>query len=510
MFLILLSTTIVAITLFSSGFLAPALSILILVPVLAAFFLGLKACVAYSVFSLFFLTLGFTLEVTEILPSHGMNAEQWARAKFFAFTCIILASFYVAAAYERNREETEKHLGDLNDKLEIERNKAQQSLAAKSQFLANVSHEIRTPLNGILGMVTILGDAVEDKKVHEYLKTIEFSGESLLIMVNDLLDQAKLESGKFELEYLPFDPVEQIENVVEVFKNKSSTGEVDIRLETVKPINEKIMGDAVRFSQVLFNLVGNAVKFSNNKPVSVRIAFKETEAEQCEVSVYVIDQGIGISDEVQAKLFTPFAQADASTTREYGGTGLGLSICKGILENMGGDIRMQSELGRGSTFSFCFNTSKVKHAHPATAQQFENAGQQLDISSRLLVAEDNSVNRSIVQAFLQRLGYSADFVEDGQEAVEAVKKKNYDVLLMDCHMPRLDGFQATREIIDQCGDIRPHIIALTASAQKSDRDMCEKAGMDGFISKPLRMEDLQHALLQAQLVKQGPESQLSH
>lgn len=506
-FLVLITSTVVVITLVSSGFIAPVLAVLILVPVLGAFFLGLKGCVAYLIVSLMILSVSYWLDSSGYSPTSPLSLEQLPRAKLIVYSFIILGSALVAIAYEYNRVKTQEYLATLNEKLEEERNKAERSLQTKSQFLANISHEIRTPLNGILGMVTILGDSLKDEKILKHLKTIEFSGESLLTMVNDLLDQAKLESGKFELECLAFDPVEQLNNVIDVFSTQTKNQKIDIFVEVLNPIDTKVLGDPVRYSQVLFNLIGNAVKFSNHKNVFVKIDFTAESSTSFRVQVDVADLGIGISEEAQSRLFQPFIQADASTTRQFGGTGLGLSICKGILENMGGSIWVSSNANQGSTFGFDFVAEIFSEQEEHQRQEGDQiASTDINFDTRVLVAEDNSVNRTIVEAYLDKLGFTADYVCDGEQAVEAVKKKKYDMLLMDCHMPRLDGFEATRQIISQCGESRPQIIALTASAQKTDRERCEEAGMDGFISKPLRLEDLQKTLVAVSANQQNPVS----
>lgn len=499
-FLMLMTLSITLMLIYGSGFRGPVTAVLVLVPIYAAFFLGIRQGQMYGLVALSILTLSYMLDLWGFQPSNALQMHEFVDAKYIVFCTIILGSMIVVTAYEGNRDRTEKYLGLLNRELERSREQLQISLNTKSSFVANMSHEVRTPLNAILGFVSILKEDINDERKRGQLDEIERAAEILLSIINDVLDASKLESGMVELESKPYEPVAQVRNVIEMLRLQAELAEVTVGLNVKDDVPLKIMGDPVRFSQIIINLVTNAIKFSDGQDVLVELELKNGQADDPRLQVNVIDRGIGMTEEAVARLFQPFVQADASTTRKYGGTGLGLSICKGIVEQMGGNIWVESKLNEGSVFSFSLPLRQftANQAGPEKRAPQPSAVASATISaataSSILVAEDNQTNRTIVEAFLARLGHAADYVDTGKQAVAAVQRKHYDVLLMDCHMPELDGFEATRQIIETCGSDRPRIIALTASSSEEDRLRCELAGMDGFIGKPLRLEDLRNAL----------------
>ena len=495
--LLFVAITVFAMSLVSSGFRGPVNSILLLLPAYGALFLGIRGCMFFSMVSAVFLLVAYQLDMSGYLNYEVYSEEQALLSKLIVFMFAIIGVAAVSSTHEFSRRRAESAMTELNSELESAHKEAERSLLVKSQFLANISHEVRTPLNGILGMVTLLRERVDDPAVVRQLKTIEFSGESLLAMLNDVLDASKLESGKLELESAPYHLVEQVNSVAEVFSVLAAQQGIALKLSIAEGIPEVIEGDALRLSQVLFNLVSNAIKFSNDNDVELRLSAEHLTDDHYRIRVDVIDSGIGISKGNIEKLFQPFSQANTSTTREFGGSGLGLAICKGIIEQMGGEIWVESEEMKGSTFSISFPAQTRDPAGYSESKELVApglAGNGELHPLRILVAEDNEVNRQVVEAFLGRLGYHADYVENGKRAVEFACSKSYDLILMDCQMPVLDGFDATREIIHHLGTQRPHIVALTAISQAVELERCLEAGMDEVITKPLRMVRLEELL----------------
>ncbi len=497
--LALMVTTFLLMAVYGAGFEGPITAMAVLMPMFAAFFLGIRSSLAYTVIAIGVLAISYAIDVGGYIAPNALTPQQLLDAKLIVLSFVIIAAFIIASAYEHNRHRTESYLAKLNHELERAKQQAESALQIKSRFLANVSHEIRTPLTGILGMVALMRDDESSEETQKKLYTIESSGESLLGLLNDVLDAAKLESGLMELERVPVELMQLVSNVIEVVGQQAAAQGITVHVDIANRLPDFIEGDPVRLNQVLFNLIGNAIKFSAGNDVRVRVSADSINDDALMVRISVIDQGIGISQTAQDRLFKPFSQADSSTTRKYGGTGLGLSICKGLVDQMGGRIWVRSEKGEGSTFSFQFPTRAIESPNRKSGQEeiIKNLhGDKAHTAKpmRILVAEDNDVNRSVVEAFLGRLGYQADFAEDGLQAVEAVEEKEYDLLLMDCQMPNLDGFAATREIIKRYGGQRPRIIALTANASSEDRQLCDDAGMDGVITKPLRLAELDKTL----------------
>jgi two-component system, sensor histidine kinase len=387
---------------------------------------------------------------------------------------------------------------------------------AKSQFLANMSHEIRTPMNGLLGMTELLLHTSLTARQKRFAATIQQSGNALLQLLNNILDLSKIEAGKMELVITRFRLSEVFQEVLRLFGESAEVKDLQLIGSIPAAVPDDLEGDPVRLRQILINLLSNAIKFSQQGEIVLRVAKIEEDPDGVLLRFEVVDKGIGVRPEVQIKIFEIFSQGDESTTREYGGTGLGLAIAKQLTEMMDGEIGVTSEPGNGSTFWFTGRFScqlPGLEPHPDMAfpalrlrrdKGIESNGMEEERSfcpiGRILVAEDNLVNREVVVTMLQSLHYDVVIADNGQEAVEALKNEAFDLVFMDCQMPVMDGYDATRTIraleteqsLQEGGEPKVHvpIIALTAHAFNSDRERCLSAGMDDYLRKPLNLEQL--------------------
>lgn len=378
---------------------------------------------------------------------------------------------------------------------------------AKSQFLANMSHEIRTPMNGIVGFLGLLSGTKLDNEQSEYLKYIQSATDSLLYLLNDILDYSRIEAGKLSLEKIPFDLHLLVRDAASLFVPAASGKNTKIQSSMDQNVPRFLMGDPVRLRQVLNNLIGNAVKFTDNGFIEVRVNAVREEPEKVLLNIEIRDTGIGMSQEVIKKLFQVFTQADASTTRKYGGTGLGLAISKKIIDMCGGSIRVESEIGKGSCFIITLELEKAKPEDiiaidfgikritenvPLFSPYVAGEGQR---GASVLLVEDIAANRKLAGIILDKMGFKVDFAENGLQAVEMCESKMYDLILMDCQMPEMDGYEVARTIKSGDGKNKnTPIIAMTANALEGDREKCLAAGMDDYISKPIRLQILQDCL----------------
>jgi len=384
----------------------------------------------------------------------------------------------------------------LLESLEKHVRAAEAANAAKGQFLANMSHELRTPMNAILGMIDMALSKAIDPTVQDCLQTAHGSAELLLVLLNDLLDSAKIESGKLELESTPFALRRMLDQLTRVLAVRASEKGLAFCCRVPDAVPDALMGDRMRLHQILLNLAGNAVKFTECGKVEVRVEVGKSEISNLKSEIQapnasvtleftVRDTGIGIPPEALAQLFRPFAQADASMSRRFGGTGLGLSICKSLVEMMGGRTWAESEVGRGSAFHFTVRLPLAKEL-PAEFESPTVLAVGACRPLRILLAEDNPANQKLVTYILRDRGHTVEIAGNGQEALWLTEQNHYDVILMDVQMPDMDGIEATAVIRQrETGGGRMPIIAVTAHAMKDDRDRCLAAGMDGYLSKPV-------------------------
>jgi CheY-like chemotaxis protein/HPt (histidine-containing phosphotransfer) domain-containing protein len=404
----------------------------------------------------------------------------------------------------------------INAGLTYAKERAEQANRAKSEFLANMSHEIRTPMNGIIGMTErALGTDLTEEQQH-YLVMVKSSAEALLSLTDDILDFSKVEAGKLELEEIDFSLRDNLSEALKVLGIWANDKSIELACDVDPKLPDTLSGDPTRLRQVVVNLVGNAIKFSDHGQVAVRAAEEARQDGQITVHFTVTDTGIGIPLEKQQSIFQPFIQADGSTTRKFGGTGLGLTISRQLVEAMGGRIWVDSSPGSGSTFHFTVllrSGSATVAGSESTASKSSQGSQPLpfiDQGLHILVVEDNEVNRELALSLLSKYGHSVVLVNNGLEALSALEKESFHLVLMDLQMPVMGGIEATAAIRQKEKNTGAHIpiVAMTARAVDEDRENCLAAGMDGHVSKPIRIKNL-FEVIDSAVAYKSPEPEMT-
>lgn len=422
---------------------------------------------------------------------------------------ITILSLLTLSLYKNNniRLKTNNVLHKKNDELIVAKEKAELASKTKANFLSTVTHELRTPLYAVTGLTNMLLDENPKPDQIQHLKSLKFSGDYLLTFINDILQINKIEANKVELDPELFNLKKKVENVVSALNNSALDNNVIIHYDYDKDLPENFIADQLKLSQILINLIGNAIKFTKDGDIWVRVNKLEQKGNNYIIKFEIEDNGIGITKEKQEHMFESFSQGSIQINRKYGGTGLGLSIVKGLIEILKGKIYLKSELGKGSNFIFeiplTYSSETIEKEKPKQLNEIN----QLDLTNiKILVVEDNKINQMITKKILNKMSLYCDVVDNGEEAVERVKEDQYDVVLMDIHMPGISGLEATKII--RTFDKELTIFALTAVTLEDKMHEFDEAGFDDIISKPFKQDDFEKKLYNALINNQKPTASI--
>jgi signal transduction histidine kinase/ActR/RegA family two-component response regulator len=459
---------------------------------------NLEACRKVNLRSMVVVPLYHGTKVMGVLKNYHSQPNHFTEESYYPLKLVagIMSSAFGQASAFEDKISLVSELENAKIEITDSRDKAQRATEIKSRFLANMSHELRTPLNGILGIASLLQGTQLNPEQQEYARTVQTSGEALLRLVNDVLDFSKIEAGRLDFESVNFDLISTLQDIRKMFSYSANQKSVHLDLEIDENVPTYVVGDPGRFRQIFVNLVGNALKFTARGKVKIFARLESTENQMQSFYFEVQDSGIGIPKDIVKDLFHEFMQADASTTRRFGGTGLGLSISKRLAQRMSGDVGLKETNDSGTTFWIRLSMQeghKPEAQLPVASEEIVSAVQN---PLKILIAEDNPVNQMIALKMIQKLGHDGDIVENGKGVLKALHQKQYDLILMDCHMPEMDGFEATAEIRKDplsCHRIIP-IIAMTANAMKDDSSRCLAAGMDDYLAKPVPIKLLSEKL----------------